>query len=181
MMPMTPSRPLPICASVLIGFGVLSGCGDGNKATGDFDAVRPLGPGSKCDRTWRGPDTDEAGAAGLFLDRRAVKSGGTLWAAIENLGTEELLYGFEPIAQKRVGDEWVRQEFTSDGEPMESLLAAVTLDPGAVSVCIDVPISDDWAPGEYRVSFEVTARESNDQVGGPGFPSRFRVLDRGGD
>lgn len=169
-----PTRVFAIYLSTLLCFAMLSGCGDGEEPGIEADLIRPPRAGDQCDRTWKGPAEDEAVAATLFLNRGIVRPGGRLWAAIENRGTTELVHGIEPKVKRRVGDEWVVQTYPR----MDWILLAITIDPKTVSTCIEVPVPSVWNPGLYRVHFDVRPYDSVDDIGGPGFPSYFRVRDR---
>jgi hypothetical protein len=150
---------------------MLFGCGGEEGSAMEADLIRSPRAGEECDRTWQGPAEDEAVAATLFLNRQSVQPGGRLWAAIENRGNSELAYGIEPLVKRRVGSEWVIQLFPDMAFP----LLEITIDPKAVSMCIEVPIPSTWKPGLYRVNFEVSPYDSLDRVEGPGFPSYFRI------
>ena len=159
-----------------LGAGALFGCGGDDARRGaDVDAVRPAQPGEKCDRTWRGPSEDEAAAAATFVNGATVPLGGRLWAAIENLGTDALSHGVEPIAERLVGDRWVRQGFTLNGLPLEFTLLALDIEAESVSQCLEVPIPANWKPGKYRVGFEVTPYDSADPIVDPRSQAHFRV------
>ena len=159
---------------VLVCVTMLFGCGGEERHAVEADLIRPPRVGEKCDHTWQGPEEDEAVAAVLFLNRGIVRPGNTLWAAIENRGTDRVETGIDPRVQRQAGDDWVEQSFPG----LDSILAAYTIEPRTVSPCLQVPIPKLWKPGLYRVNFEVSARGSLDQVEGPGFPSYFRVRDR---
>ena len=166
-----PTRILAGCLLLLACVAMLFGCGGEEEPAVEADLIRPPGAGKKCDQTWQGPTEDEEVAATLFLNRRVVRPGGTLWAAIENRGTEELTYGVAPMVKRQIGETWVGQPFPG----MDFPLLALTIDPRTLSTCIEIPVPKSWKPGLYRVNFEVSARGSVDQIEGPGFPSYFRV------
>lgn len=166
------TRTLMVLLLALTCCSMLLGCGGEGEAAVEADLIRPPKAGERCDRTWQGPSEKQAVAATLFLDRRVARPGGTLWAAIENRGDSDLTYGIEPLVERRMGSEWVDQVFPGMAFP----LLALTVDPKTVSVCIEVPIPRAWRPGLYRVSLEVTPDDSVERIGGPGFPSYFRIV-----
>jgi hypothetical protein len=123
-----------------------------------------------CDGGWRGPtEPGVAAAARLVLNRPLAHPGATLQAMIENLGTEKLLFGIRPRIYRAVGGRWAEQ----DGSGY--VLRAEYLAPRSSSPCLPVPIGEKWRPGRYRVSFEVSAVRSREDLRDRRLWAFFRV------
>ena len=165
------ARVLAVHLLALTCLTTLFGCGGEVGPPFELDFIRPPHAGEKCDQSWRGPIEDEAAAASIFLNRAVVRPGGELWAAIENRGTGDLGTGVEPRVKRRVDDDWVEQFFPET----EFTLASYVIQPKTVFGCLVVPIPKSWKPGLYRVAFEVSAYDSVERIGGPGFPAYFWV------
>lgn len=121
-----------------------------------------------CTRDWIGPQENDAVAAKLLIDRRRVLPGTRIFVRIENLGRAALGYGEAPKIDRLDSGRW-------HGVSVGSLGMLLELRPRSTSSCLEVPVSDSWRPGLYRMSFEV---EEIDNQGGASELSTvyFRVI-----
>jgi len=94
-------------------------------------------------------------AAGLVLDRSSVRSGGRAFARIENRGTAALAYGSEPQFDQLVSGMWHPRRVVREGHRVGFSLQLAELKARKVSGCLEIPMSDTWNPGLYRVRVAV--------------------------
>lgn len=112
-----------------------------------------------CVPVGRGRSVKQPTAAGVVLERSSVRSGARTFARIENRGTAALAYGVEPQFDQLVGDTWHPRRVVRDGHPVGFSLELTELKPHTASGCLEVPISDTWHPGLYRVRFSLESWE----------------------
>lgn len=98
---------------------------------------------------------DRPVAAHLVLENTSITRETRTFGSIMNAGTESLAYGSEPIVDRLVGENWYPQRFVRDGTGVGFDLALHELRPHQESGCIEIPISDTWRPGLYRVRFSL--------------------------
>ncbi|HET6997660.1 MAG TPA: hypothetical protein VFI03_03640 [Solirubrobacterales bacterium] len=121
------------------------------------------------------PRVDPPMAARLVLERTSIVGETRTFGRIVNGGTDPLVYGMEPIVDRLVDESWYPQRFVQDGTGVGFNLAIHELRPHQVSGCIEIPISDSWRPGLYRVRFSLESSDDqgSDQTIQPG--AYFRV------
>lgn len=128
-----------------------------------------------CGHVFRGRSVEQPTAAGLVLERSSVRSGARTFARIENRGRDALAYGVEPQFDQLVGHTWHPRRVVREDHSVGFSLELVELKPHTASGCLEVPISDTWRPGLYRVRFSLEGWEHR----GSGQPIRpaayFRV------
>jgi hypothetical protein len=143
------------------------GCGDGGGPMPDGGSARKVVESIRrakqrqsgltraqfCRIEWQGPQLRRATAARLLLDRAAVRTGARVFAQIENLGTSSLGYGVAPEVDQLIRGLWHPRDFERNGVPVGFTLAEWELRPRARSSCLEVPVSDTWSRGLYRVRF----------------------------
>jgi Bacterial Ig-like domain len=122
-----------------------------------------------CEGEWRGPVEPHVAAARLLLERQVVPLGSSSKAVIENLGTGKLGFGLEARIYRAVNGHWREQD--SSG----STMASINLPPRSVSHCLEVPIGENWRPGRYRVTFEVSSSRPQEDLHDPRLWAFFRV------
>jgi hypothetical protein len=108
-----------------------------------------------CQARWGRVRVDRPMAARLVLESTSITAETRTFAQIINAGTEPLAYGSEPIVDRLVGESWYPQRFVRDGTGVGFNLALNELRPHQASGCIEIPISDTWRPGLYRVQFSL--------------------------
>jgi len=108
-----------------------------------------------CGPGFRGLSVKQPAAAGVVLERSSVRSGTRTFARIENRGTAALAYGVEPQFDQLAGHTWHPRRVVRDGHSVGFSLQLAELKPHAASGCLEVPISDTWHPGFYRVRFSL--------------------------
>jgi hypothetical protein len=108
-----------------------------------------------CRAPWRGPQSQQPGAARLLLERSRVIKDARLFVVIENLGTAALGYGNNPKVDRLIRGSWHPQQFVRDGESIGFTLELVELKPRSTSSCVEIPTSDSWRRGLYRLRFSL--------------------------
>lgn len=108
-----------------------------------------------CQMPWRGPQEQHATAASLVLEKSMTKSDTTLMARIENFGRSALGYGVAPKVDQLVGSTWHPRQFRREGRAVGFNLSLSELRSRSTSGCLEVPVSDNWSAGLYRVWFEL--------------------------
>lgn len=112
-----------------------------------------------CGSAFHGLSVKRPAAAGVALERPNVQSGTRTFARIENRGTAALAYGVEPQFDQLVGHTWHPRRVVRNGHSIGFSLQLVELKPHTASGCLEVPISDAWRPGLYRVRFSLEGWE----------------------
>lgn len=110
-----------------------------------------------CRQPWSGPSSSQRSGARLLLDRAVVMVGGRIFALIVNTGKTVLGYGVRPEVDQLIQGRWHPREFVQDGVPVGFPGVLLELKPRSTSTCLEVPASDSWRPGLYRVWFSVEA------------------------
>jgi hypothetical protein len=108
-----------------------------------------------CQTRWGRARVDRPMAARLVLESTSITAETRTFVQIINAGTDPLAYGNEPIVGRLVGESWYPQRFVRNGTGVGFNLALYELRPHQVSGCIEIPISDTWRPGLYRVRFSL--------------------------
>lgn len=98
---------------------------------------------------------DRPMAARLVLENTKITGETRTFGRIVNEGTDPLAYGMEPSVDRLIGESWYPQRFVRDGTGVGFNLALSELKPQQVLGCIEIPISDTWRPGLYRVRFSL--------------------------
>ncbi len=80
---------------------------------------------------------------------------GKLLVRIVNSGDQGLAYGPQPSVDRLTAHGWRPQAFENKGVPVGFPDAEYRLVPGKTSPCLEVPVSDYWIPGLYRVGFKL--------------------------
>jgi hypothetical protein len=115
-----------------------------------------------CRARWGGVRVDRPMAARLVLESTSITAETRTFVRIRNAGTDSLAYGSEPIVDRLVGGSWYPQRFVRDGTGVGFDLALYELKPHHASGCLEIPISDTWRPGLYRVRFSLESRDGRD-------------------
>lgn len=129
-----------------------------------------------CQGRWGRARVDRPMAARLVLESTSITGETRTFGRIINAGTDPLAYGMEPIVDRLVGESWYPQRFVQDGTGVGFNLGLYELKPHQVSGCIEIPISDTWLPGLYRVRFSLESWDDrgSGQAIQPG--AYFRVI-----
>jgi hypothetical protein len=98
-----------------------------------------------------------------------------MFALIVNTGQAVLEYGVKPEVDQLVHGLWHPRPFVQDGVPVGFPGIILKLKPHTTSTCMEVPVSDSWRPGLYRVWFEVEAERNQDAVSELQPTAYFRV------
>jgi hypothetical protein len=93
----------------------------------------------------------------LLLDRYRVSLGGRLFARIQNGGPQDLGYGQTPLVDQFAEGGWHPRPLRRDGHPVVFGAILLRLKPHTISSCLEIPVSEQWPAGLYRVRFEVEA------------------------
>lgn len=179
-----------IAFAVLLMAGTSCGSGDGsgppkgpNAAAfwhGDFENVtaqlrlaemKSNGRRSRatfCRQPWSGPGRSRRSAAKLLLDKAVVIPGRRMFAVLVNTGQAVLEYGVKPEVDELVHGLWHPRAFVQGGVPVGFPGVLLELTQHMTSTCLEVPVSDSWRPGLYRVWFKV------ESVGGQGAVSELQ-------
>ncbi|HEY5052917.1 MAG TPA: immunoglobulin-like domain-containing protein [Solirubrobacterales bacterium] len=88
----------------------------------------------------------------LGVDRGSVRPGGQLRVRVEDLGTEDVVYGLAYELARWEGGSWVKQR-TGPFFKSRSFVRA-----GTASACQGIDIPSQAAPGLYRVSKKVAPK-----------------------
>lgn len=112
-----------------------------------------------CGPVFRRRSVNQPTAAGLILERSSVRRGARTFVRIENRGAAALAYGVEPQFDQFAGGIWHPRQVVRDGHPVGFSLDLIELKPHTASGCIEVPISDTWGRGLYRVRFSLESWE----------------------
>jgi hypothetical protein len=184
-------RWTPLFIAVALSLAVfVDGCGDGGGPRPEGGSARKvvesihrakqrqsgLTRAQFCRIGWQGPQLQRATAARLLLDHATVRAGARMFAQIENLGTSALGYGVAPKVDQLIGGLWHPRDFERNGIPVGFTSAELELRPRSKSSCLEVPISDTWSRGVYRVRFFLERwgqREARPAVGPVAY---FRVV-----
>jgi len=154
---------------VLIGFALsASSCGEETPELEEGNAEQVIGSIHRAerDRSWKNwhqfcqtrwgrVRVDQPMTARLVLESTSITAETRTFAQIINVGTEPLAYEIEPIVDRLVGESWYPQRFVRDDTGVGFNLALYELRPHQASGCIEIPISDTWRPGLYRVRFSL--------------------------
>lgn len=93
----------------------------------------------------------------LVLNRAETMPGSVIRTRIANESGQVLQQGMNPLVDMRVDGEWVARPIM-DGRSVRSYPAlAIRVNPGKAGPCLEIPVPDQWRPGQYRVRFEVRA------------------------
>lgn len=108
-----------------------------------------------CETQLSRSQVDRPVAANLVLENTSITRETRTFGSITNAGTEPLAYGSEPMVDRLVGESWYPQRFVRNGTGIGFDLALYELKPHQASGCLEIPISDTWRPGLYRVRFSL--------------------------
>lgn len=108
-----------------------------------------------CRTRWARARVARPMAVRLVLESTSIKGETRTFGRIINGDNDPLAYGNEPIVDRLVGESWYPQRFVRDGTGVGFNLALHELRPHQASGCIEIPISDTWRPGLYRVRFSL--------------------------
>lgn len=100
----------------------------------------------------------------LVLNSTKITRETRTFGRILNGDINSITYGVEPIVDRLVDDHWYPQRFVQDGTGVGFNLALRELRPNRASGCIEIPISETWRPGMYRVRFSLES--GNDRGSG---------------
>lgn len=131
-----------------------------------------------CRARWGRVRVDRPMAAGLVLESTSITAETRTFVQIINAGTDPLAYGSEPIVDRLIGESWYPQRFVRDGTGVGFNLALYELRPHQVSGCIEIPISDTWRPGLYRVRFSLESWDDRGSGQAIQPAAYFRVISR---
>lgn len=108
-----------------------------------------------CRSRWHRVGIDGAKAARLILESTNITAETRTFARIVNVGSDPLAHGGEPFVDRLVDEHWYPQRFVRDGTGVGFNLARYELKSQRASGCIEIPISETWRPGLYRVRFSL--------------------------
>src|SRR5215213_1860347 len=127
-----------------------------------------------CRRGWVGSPHGEEATAKLLLNRWSAPPGGRIHAYLENVGSTVLKYEMIPAVDRLANGRWVPQRFVRDGVRVGFPTSSLELMPESTSTCVEVPVSDTWQTGLYRVWIPVVP--AGDSTEAPERPAAyFRV------
>lgn len=102
---------------------------------------------------------DRPAVVRLVLESTRITRETRTFGRLINGDAESLAYGSEPIVDRLVGESWHPQRFVRDGVGVGFNLALYELRPHRASGCLEIPISETWRPGLYRVRFSLEGRD----------------------
>lgn len=108
-----------------------------------------------CQARWGRVRVDRPMAVRVVLESTSISRETRTFGRIMNGDADPLAYGSEPIVDRLVGESWYPQRFVRDGIGIGFDLARHELKSHQASGCLEIPISDIWRPGLYRVRFSV--------------------------
>lgn len=115
-----------------------------------------------CQARWSRARIDRPMAVRVVLESTSITGETRTFGRIINGDADPLAYGSEPIVDRLVGESWYPQRFVRDGTGVGFDLALYELKPHQASGCLEIPISDTWRPGLYRVRFSLESRDGRD-------------------
>lgn len=93
--------------------------------------------------------------ARLSIGATSVSPGDVIGFRVENIGTASLTYGARFSIERRTGSVWTQ----APGLPKWWPAYAAFLSPGAVGICHDFLLPEDWEAGSYRLSKDVLFKD----------------------